>query len=40
MADKITTLRRERIGVVIGHLAEADFARVESAVMLWLGLKA
>jgi mRNA interferase MazF len=40
MADKITTLRHERIGAVIGHLAEADFARVESAVMLWLGLKA
>lgn len=40
MADKITTLRRERIGAVIGRLDADDLARLESAVMLWLGLKA
>lgn len=40
MADKLTTLRRERIGTVVGHLDDADLERIESAAMRWLGLKA
>ena len=40
MADKITTLRAERVGAVIGHLSESDFERVEAAMLLWLGLRA
>jgi mRNA interferase MazF len=39
MADKLTTLRSERVGAVIGHLGAADLERIESAVMLWLGWK-
>jgi mRNA interferase MazF len=40
MADKLTTLRSRRLGAVIGHLADQDLGRIESAVLLWLGLKA
>jgi len=40
MADKLTTLRRERIGAVIGQLDADDLARVEGAVLRWLGLRA
>lgn len=40
MTDKLTTLRGERVGAVVGHLADADLGRIEEAVMLWLGLKA
>lgn len=39
MADKLTTLRRERVGKVIGQLGADDLARVEAGVQLWLGLK-
>ena len=39
MADKLTTLRAERIGSVVGRLSEAEFQLVEEAVMLWLGLR-
>lgn len=39
MADKLTTLRSDRIGAVIGHLNESDLERIDAAVMLWLGLK-
>jgi len=39
MGDKLTTLRSERLGAVIGHLDDEDLQRLESAVMLWLGLK-
>ncbi len=39
MADKITTLRRGRIGTIIGRLEPDEMARVEAAVMRWLGLK-
>lgn len=39
MADKITTLRRGRIGAIIGRLEPDDMARVEAAAMCWLGLK-
>lgn len=40
MTDKLTTLRSVRVGVIVGHLADADLERIDSAVMLWLGLKA
>jgi len=40
MADKLTTLRAERIGAVIGHLSEADLEKIEHAVQRWLGLRA
>ncbi|MBI2814691.1 MAG: type II toxin-antitoxin system PemK/MazF family toxin [Opitutae bacterium] len=39
MADKITTLRRGRIGAIIGRLEPDEMARVESAVSRWLGLQ-
>jgi mRNA interferase MazF len=39
MADKLTTLRADRIGSVVGRLSDAEFQRVEDAVMLWLGLR-
>lgn len=39
MADKLTTLRSGRVGAVVGHLEDADFGRIEAAVMLWLGLR-
>lgn len=39
MADKLTTLRSDRIGAVVGHLNEADMERIDTAVMLWLGMK-
>lgn len=40
MTDKLTTLRSEKIGAVIGHLNEADLERIEQAVQRWLGLRA
>jgi len=40
MADKLTTVRRERIGAIIGQLEADDLARVEGAVLRWLGLRA
>ena len=39
MADKLTTLRRERIGAVVGRLSDADMERIDVAVQLWLGLR-
>jgi mRNA interferase MazF len=39
MADKLSTIGRQRIKAVIGHLAPDDLERVEAAVMLWLGLR-
>lgn len=39
MADKIVTLRAERIGAVVGHLSETELRLVEEALMFWLGLK-
>jgi mRNA interferase MazF len=38
MADKLTTLRRDRIGLVIGRLDDLVMDRIDSAVLLWLGL--
>ena len=39
MADKLATLRRERIGAVIGRLDELVAERIDAAVRLWLGLR-
>ena len=39
MTDKLTTLRAERIGGVVGHLSDADHEKIEEAVQRWLGLK-
>jgi mRNA interferase MazF len=39
MADKLTTLRRDRIGAVIGRLDDLILERIDSAVLLWLGLR-
>ena len=40
MVDKLSTVRLERVKAVIGRLETDDLARVEAAVMRWLGLKA
>jgi hypothetical protein len=39
MADKLTTLRRERIGGTVGRLEELDLERIDAAVLRWLGLR-
>jgi mRNA interferase MazF len=39
MADKLTTLRRDRIGAVIGRLDDLIVDQIDSAVLLWLGLR-
>lgn len=39
MVDKLSTVGRQRIRTVVGHLAPDDLARVEEAAMLWLGLR-
>ena len=38
MVDKIMTVRRERLGRRIGTLSDADLARVEEALVFFLGL--
>lgn len=38
MADKPATVRRERIGRVIGHLGNEDMARLDVALAFVLGL--
>jgi len=38
MADKPTTIRRERIGQRIGHLGAADMARLNVALAFVMGL--
>ena len=40
MADKLTTLRADRIGQIVGRLSEPEMQEVEAAVLRWLGLKA
>ena len=40
MLDKITTVRRDRLGATIGRLDEETMQRVSRAVLLWLGLSA
>ena len=39
MTDKLTTLRSDRVGDVIGKLGSTDFGRIETAVKLWLGFE-
>jgi len=38
MADKPVTIRRERVGRVIGHLDNADLARLNIALAFVMGL--
>ena len=38
MADKPTTVRRDRIGPTIGHLSTADVARLNIALAFVMGL--
>jgi mRNA interferase MazF len=38
MVDKITSVRRDRIGMHIGALAAPDMARIDDAVRTWLSL--
>lgn len=38
MVDKITTVPRARLGTRIGRLAESDIARLNRAVLVFLGL--
>ncbi|MDD9876388.1 MAG: type II toxin-antitoxin system PemK/MazF family toxin [Magnetovibrio sp.] len=38
MADKLTTVSRERLGERVGELAPADMVRLERAVMVFLGV--
>ncbi len=38
MVDKITTVRKARVGVRVGRLADADIVRVNRAVVVFLGI--
>jgi mRNA interferase MazF len=38
MIDKITAVRRERLGNVIGHMEEDSLVRVTRAIALWFGI--
>jgi mRNA interferase MazF len=38
MVDKITTVSKERLGGRIGHLDADDIARMDRAIMVFLGL--
>ncbi|MBL8907040.1 MAG: type II toxin-antitoxin system PemK/MazF family toxin [Rhizobiales bacterium] len=38
MADKLTTVSRDRLGNKIGELPAADMKRLERAIMVFLGL--
>ncbi len=38
MIDKITTVRRTRLGSRIGHLGDDDMVRLNQAVLVFLGL--
>jgi mRNA interferase MazF len=40
MVDKMTTVRRQRLGQTIGHLEEDVMLRVSRALALWFGLAA
>ncbi|HEX3665123.1 MAG TPA: type II toxin-antitoxin system PemK/MazF family toxin [Rhizomicrobium sp.] len=37
-ADKITTVPKSRLGTLIGRLGESDMARINRAVIVFLGL--
>ena len=38
MVDKVTTLRRERLGKAIGRVEDDTLLRVNRALVLWFGL--
>lgn len=38
MVDKVTTVRRNRLGARMGHLGVDDIVRLERAIVLFLGL--
>jgi mRNA interferase MazF len=38
MADKITTVRKARIGSYVGRLADQDIVRLNRAVLVFLGI--
>jgi mRNA interferase MazF len=40
MIDKITTVRREKLGKVIGRASDETMLRVNRAIVLWFGLAA
>ena len=40
MLDKVTTVRRDRLGPRMGRLDDEAMQRVSRALMLWLGLSA
>jgi mRNA interferase MazF len=40
MVDKVTTVRRARIGPTIGRLEDDDLLRASRALALWLGIAA
>jgi mRNA interferase MazF len=40
MVDKVTTVRRQRLGRVVGHLEEDVMLRVSRALALWFGIAA
>ena len=40
MTDKLTTLRVERIGSVVGRLSDVELQQIDDAILLWLGLRA
>lgn len=37
MADKVTTVRRSRLGVRVGRLSDEDLVRLNQAVLVFLG---
>jgi mRNA interferase MazF len=40
MVDKVTTVRRDRLGQAIGRLEDETILRVNRALMLWFGIAA
>lgn len=38
MIDKITTVRRSRLGELVGELSDADVVRLDRAIVVFLGI--
>lgn len=38
MVDKITTIPKDRLGSLLGHLADEDIVRLHQAIVVFLGL--
>jgi mRNA interferase MazF len=38
MVDKVTTIRKTRIGTFVGRLDDVDIVRLNAAVLVFLGL--